>query len=74
MPLKTFKEQRNHQAQLTLTGFRKGNSCLTNLISFYDQVTCLVDEEMVVDVPYLDFSKALILSLKAPFWTSPAVR
>ena len=36
----------------------KGRSCLTNLISFYDRVTCLVDEEKVVDVVYLDFSKA----------------
>jgi len=25
-------------------GFMKGRSCLTNLISFNDQVTCLVDE------------------------------
>ncbi|KAK4828998.1 hypothetical protein QYF61_001754 [Mycteria americana] len=25
-------------------GFRKGRSCLTNLISFYDKVTCLMDE------------------------------
>ena len=28
-------------------GFIKGRSCLTNLISFYDQVTCLVDEGKV---------------------------
>jgi len=39
-------------------GFMKGMSCLINLISFYDQVTCLVDEGKAVDVIYLDFSKA----------------
>ncbi|GAB0208399.1 mitochondrial enolase superfamily member 1 [Grus japonensis] len=39
-------------------GFTKGKSCLTNLISFYDKVTCLVDEGKVVDVVFLDFSKA----------------
>ena len=31
---------------------------MTNLISFYDKVTCLVDEGKAVDVVYLDFSKA----------------
>ncbi|KAK4818546.1 hypothetical protein QYF61_014489 [Mycteria americana] len=39
-------------------GFMKGWSCFTNLISFYDKVTCLVDEGKAVDVVYLDFSKA----------------
>ncbi|KAK4816318.1 hypothetical protein QYF61_015002 [Mycteria americana] len=39
-------------------GFRKGRSCLTNLISFYDKVTHLMDEGQAVDVVYLDFSKA----------------
>jgi len=39
-------------------GFVKGRSCLTNLISSYDQVTHLMDEGKAVDVIYLDFSKA----------------
>ncbi|KAK4818678.1 hypothetical protein QYF61_017423 [Mycteria americana] len=38
-------------------GFRKGRSCLTNLI-FYDKVTHLMAEGKAVDVVYLDFSKA----------------
>jgi len=39
-------------------GFTNGRSFLTNLISFYDKVTHLVDEGKAVDVVYLDFSKA----------------
>jgi len=38
-------------------GFMKRRSCLTNLISCYDQVTCLVDKGKAVDVIYLDLSK-----------------
>ncbi|RMC21521.1 hypothetical protein DUI87_02387 [Hirundo rustica rustica] len=33
-------------------GFRRGRSCLTNLITFYDQVTSLVDAGKAVDVVY----------------------
>ena len=39
-------------------GFMEGRSCLSNLVSFYDQVTLLVDEGRAVDVAYVDFSKA----------------
>ena len=39
-------------------GLIKGRSCLTNLITFYDWATRLVDEGKAVDVVYLDFSKA----------------
>jgi len=38
--------------------FRKGRSCLINLISSYDKVTCLVDKGKAVGVVCLDFSKA----------------
>ncbi|KAK4822594.1 hypothetical protein QYF61_017326 [Mycteria americana] len=36
--------------------FMKGRSCLTNLISFYDKVTRLVNEGKAVDVAYLNFN------------------
>ena len=34
-----------------------GRSCLTNMISFSDKMTRLVDEGKAVSVVYLDFSK-----------------
>lgn len=39
-------------------GFRRDRSCLTSLVSFYDQVTHLVDEGKAVDIVCLTFSKA----------------
>ena len=39
-------------------GFRKGRSCLTNLLVFLDKVTGYIDEGYMVDVIYLDFAKA----------------
>uniref|UniRef100_A0A8B9I818 Reverse transcriptase domain-containing protein n=1 Tax=Anser brachyrhynchus TaxID=132585 RepID=A0A8B9I818_9AVES len=50
--------QGNEAIRPSQHGFMKGRSCLTNLISFYDQVTHLVYEGKAVDVVYLDFSKA----------------
>lgn len=40
-------------------GFRKGRSCFTKLIPFYDKVTCLVHEGKAVAVLNLDFSPGL---------------
>jgi len=39
-------------------GFKKGRSCLTDLVFFQDKVTHLVDEENTVGVLCLHFSKA----------------
>lgn len=39
-------------------GFRRGRSCLTNLLIFLDKVTRAVDEGDDVDIIYLDFAKA----------------
>ncbi|KAF1522501.1 putative RNA-directed DNA polymerase from transposon X-element, partial [Eudyptula albosignata] len=54
----TRHERDNQGISPSQHGFTRGRSCLTNLISFYDQVTRLVDEGKAVDVVYLDFSKA----------------
>ncbi|KAK4828071.1 LOW QUALITY PROTEIN: hypothetical protein QYF61_023131 [Mycteria americana] len=54
----TWHVQDNQVIRPRQHGFMKGRSCLTNLISFHDKVTCLVDDGKVVDVIYLDFSKA----------------
>ncbi|GAB0183367.1 mitochondrial enolase superfamily member 1 [Grus japonensis] len=50
--------QDNQVIRTSQHGFMKGRSCLTNLISFYDRVTYLVNDRKAVDVVYLDFSKA----------------
>ena len=42
----------------TQHGFRSGHSCLTNLLSFLEEITSYVDDGFPVDVLYLDFSKA----------------
>ncbi|GAB0207679.1 mitochondrial enolase superfamily member 1 [Grus japonensis] len=54
----TRQVQDNQGIRPSQHGFMKGRSCLTNLISFYDQVTHLVDEGKAVDAIYLDFNKA----------------
>jgi len=54
-------------------GFRKGRSCLTNLLEFLDKVTGCIDTGDSVDIIFLDFAKAfdkvshkrLLLKLKA---------
>ncbi|KAK4828070.1 hypothetical protein QYF61_023130 [Mycteria americana] len=50
--------QANQGIRPSQHGFMKGRSCLTNLISFYNHVTHLMNEGKAVDVIYMDFSKA----------------
>ncbi|KAK4827211.1 hypothetical protein QYF61_015239 [Mycteria americana] len=50
--------QANQVIRHSQHGFMKGRSCLTNLISFYDLVTCLVDEGKAVEVIYLTLNLA----------------
>ncbi|KAF4797817.1 RNA-directed DNA polymerase from mobile element jockey-like protein [Turdus rufiventris] len=51
-----------HPKDIAVTGhsqyyFTRGNSFLSNLISFYDKVTHLADQGKPVDLIFLDFSK-----------------
>ena len=39
-------------------GFRKGRSCLSNLLVFLDKVTGSTDSGEAVDVIFMDFAKA----------------
>jgi len=39
-------------------GFRKGGSCLSNLLQFLDAVTGSLDKNNCIDVVYLGFAKA----------------
>lgn len=39
-------------------GFRKGRSCLSNLLSFLDEVTQKIEQGESVDAVYLDLAKA----------------
>ena len=52
----TWHVQDNRGIRPRQHGVMKGRSCLTNLISFYNKVTHLVDEGQAVGVVHLDKS------------------
>jgi len=41
----------------TQHGFRNGQSCLTNLLSYLELLTKNIDEGNIMDAVYLDFTK-----------------
>ncbi|PKU42678.1 rna-directed dna polymerase from mobile element jockey- hypothetical protein [Limosa lapponica baueri] len=49
----TWHMQNNQVIKSSRHGFMKGRSCLINLISIYDRVTCLADEGKTVDAVVL---------------------
>ncbi|KAK4806997.1 hypothetical protein QYF61_000326 [Mycteria americana] len=51
-------QAREGQDRSSHHGFTKGESCLTDLITFYDEMTGLVDEGGAADIVYLAFGKA----------------
>lgn len=42
-------------------GYTLGRSCFINMISFYDEMTNLMDEGKAVGIIYLDFLRLLTL-------------
>ncbi|KAJ7405129.1 RNA-directed DNA polymerase from mobile element jockey-like protein [Pitangus sulphuratus] len=52
------KGQKEDPGNCSQHGFKRGKSCLSNLISFYDNVTHLADQGKPIDVICLDFSEA----------------
>ena len=57
MRIMTFLETKNLLSD-NQYGFRKGKSCTTNLLKFYDSVTKEIDNGSMIDVIYIDFQKA----------------
>ena len=56
--LGAITSQMKHVIGKSQHGLTKGKSCLTNLIAFYNKVTCSIYVGRAVDIVYLDFSKA----------------
>ena len=48
----------NNLFNTTQHGFRKGRSCLSQLLAHYDEILSLIENGLNVDVVYLDFAKA----------------
>lgn len=55
--LESFLE-RNNILRDSQHGFRKGRSCLTNLLEFFEEATMTYDQSRAYDIIYLDFQKA----------------
>jgi len=50
--------EKNELTKDSQHGFRKGRSCLTNLLLFLDKILRSVDEGYCVDMVFVDLAKA----------------
>lgn len=55
MPETIFRPVKDKVIRSSQHGFAEGKSCLSNLISFYEEVTSLVDKGRAMDIVFLDF-------------------
>ena len=61
--------QVKHMTEKSQHRFTRGKLCLTNVITFYNKVTCWADVGQAVDIAYLDFPRLLV-----PFPTDSSKR
>lgn len=69
--LEALTSQMKHETGKSQHGFTECKSCLTNPITFYNQLTCSADAGRAVGTAHLDFSKAFHMDSKGHLLQKP---